>query len=189
MRSRGWLLGCLAIPWGIVCFLGTAAANVDVHGEPLYPLQGRLANPGFENARIKATLFFSGQARDGTRPYECYAGPNLGLYTVHPEDDRHLNWSTVSENRSFAVDQMKAAGLNVIAFSSRGEDFLPCTTGWSHWAPMQSSPQSHDEVFDAAKDRSLLVMPFIESRADWGFRHEFPRWGNDVAPGTVNQIP
>ena len=34
---------------------------------------GRLANPGFENQRIKATLFFAGQARDGTIRYNNFS--------------------------------------------------------------------------------------------------------------------
>ena len=63
MRSRGWIREYLAIPWGMVCLLCTGAANMDVHAQPLHPVQGRLANSGYENARIKATLFFSGQAQ------------------------------------------------------------------------------------------------------------------------------
>lgn len=150
---------------------------------------GRLANPSFENQRIKATLFFSGQARDGTVWYNCYAAPNLGLYTVNPADQRHLQWSVTSGNRDFALDQMVEAGLNVVSMSSWGEDSLPCTTGWPLVAPMQTAPGSHDQLFAAAVGQPLLVMPFIESRNDWAFRDEFPRAADGrVAPGTVTQI-
>ena len=149
---------------------------------------GRLANPGFEGHAIKATLFFPGQAKDGTKPYECAAPGNLFLYTVHPSDDRHLKWAESLTNQTFAVDQMADAGINVIAMSVWGEAFLPCSTGWSPWAPMQCSPQAHDELFTAAVGKHVLIVPFIESRADWSFRDEFPTFGGQVAPGTVSQI-
>lgn len=152
------------------------------------PIWGRLANTGFENQRIKATLFFPGQAKDGTRPYECSAPPNMSLYTVHPADKRHLDWAKSAANRAFALDRMISAGLNVAVMSSWGEDFLGCTTAWAPWAPMQCSPQAHDELFAAAVGKPILIMPFIESRADWNFRNEFPRWEGTVAPGTVSQI-
>ncbi len=152
------------------------------------PRWGRLANPDFDSYNIKTTLFFSGQAKDGTNPYECTPGSNLFLYTVHPTDSRHLNWATSPDNRTFVMDQMIAAGINVIAMSSWGEDFLPCTTAWAPWAPMQCSPSSHDELFAAAVGKRILIMPFIESRADWTFRGEFPTWDSTVAPGTVSQI-
>jgi hypothetical protein len=151
-------------------------------------LWGRLANPGFENERIKTSLFFAGQARDGSSPYGCNPSPNLGLYTAHPSDDRNLNWSTSSGNRSYALDQMVEAGLNVVSMSSWGEDFLPCTTGWVPFAPMQTAPGAQDELF-AAAGRHLVIVPFIESRGDWAFRDEFPRLADGrVAPGTVSQI-
>jgi hypothetical protein len=149
---------------------------------------GRLANPDFDGYNIKTTLFFSGQAKDGTFPYECTPGSNLFLYTVHPTDSRHLNWAVSPDNRTFVMDKMIAAGINVIAMSSWGEDFLPCTTAWTPWAPMQCSTYSHDELFVAATGKRILIMPFIESRADWTFRGEFPTWEDIVAPGTVSQI-
>jgi hypothetical protein len=152
------------------------------------PLWGRLANAGFAGDNIKATLFFPGQAKDGTSPYECSPGSNLSLYTVHPGDERHLKWAEASANRTFVIDQMVDVGLNVIAMSSWGEDFLPCSTAWTPWAPMQCSPQAHDELFAAAVGKHALIVPFIESRADWSFRNEFPKWGDEVAPGTVSQI-
>jgi len=150
---------------------------------------GRLANPGFHNQKIKTTLFFPGQARDGSQYYECDPGPNTNLYTVHPIDNRHLNWSVSLINRDFALGRMKEAGLNTISMSSWGEDFLPCGTGWSLIAPMQTAPGSHDELFEAAGENDMVIIPFIESRNDWTLRDEFPTDTNMyVAPGAVSQI-
>jgi hypothetical protein len=53
---------------------------------------------------------------------------------------------------------------------------------------MQCSPRAHDELFDATIDKRALIVPFIESRADWAFRDEFPTFDDAVAPGTVSQI-
>jgi hypothetical protein len=153
------------------------------------PIWGRLANPGFENQRIKTSLFFSGQARDGNASYGCRLDGNLDLYTVHPLDDRHLQWSERNANRELVIEMMVEAGLNVINMSSWGEDDLPCDVGWSKIAPMQSAPQSHDELFSVAVDSRLLIIPFIESRDDWALRNEFPRdVHGDIAPGAVSQI-
>ena len=116
------------------------------------PLWGRLANPGRDGLRIKTTLFFAGQARDGTNPYACTAtpAPNLALFTVKPADNRHLQWSSNPLNRGFALQEMARACVNVVTMSSWGEDFLPCTESWAPWAPMQTAPGSHDELFAAA---------------------------------------
>jgi hypothetical protein len=153
------------------------------------PQWGRLANPGFENQRIKTTLFFPGQARDGSARYGCHPISNLALYTVFPNNQEHLNWSAARKNRDGALDQMAAAGLNVVTMSSWGEDFLPCSIGWAIEAPMQTAPGAHDELFAAAVGKALLITPLIESRADWNLRNEFPTWTDGrVAPGTVSQI-
>ena len=153
------------------------------------PLWGRLAVPGHEGDRIKTTLFFTGQARDGGQYYRCNADPNLSLYTVHPIDLEHLLWSTGRYFRDFALKAMAGAGINVVSMSSWGEDGLPCDTGWPKVAPMQCAPESHDELFTAAADHGLWIMPFIESRNDWSFREEFPTTADGrVAPGTVGQI-
>jgi hypothetical protein len=150
---------------------------------------GRLANPGFHNKKIKNTLFFAGQAKDGSQYYECNPGPNTSLYTVHPIDPRHLNWSANPTNPNFALGKMVAGGLNTVSMSSWGEDFLPCTSGWSISAPMQSAPGSHDELFEAAGNHDLVIIPFIESRGDWALRYEFPTTvEGDVSPGAVSQI-
>jgi hypothetical protein len=153
------------------------------------PMWGRLANPEFPNTRIKTTLFFSGQARDGSDRYGCPIGNELGNYTAHPVDERHLNWTVNPANQHFALDRMSEAGINVVTMSSWGERFLPCTSGWAGFAPMQTSPISHDELFSASVGKRLLIMPLIESRGDWAFCDEFPRWTDGrIAPGTVSQI-
>ena len=85
---------------------------------------GRLANPGFENERIKTSLFFAGQSRDGSSRYGCSASSNLDLYTAHPSDSRNRTWSQYVKNRDFVIDQMVLAGLNAVSMSSWGEDFL-----------------------------------------------------------------
>ncbi len=151
--------------------------------------RGRLANPGFAGQRIRTTLFFSGQARDGSAWYDgVRPTPNVNLYTAHPLDDRHLSWSAREENRAFAVGAMADAGVNVVTMSTWGESFLPHNVGWPVSAPMQTAPGAQDELYDAAGER-VLVMPLIESRGDWAFRDEFPRWTDGrVAPGTVSQI-
>jgi len=153
------------------------------------PRWGRLANPEFENQPLRTTLFFPGQARDGTTPYGVSAAPNLKLFTLHPQDDRHLNWATDPEHRRFALQQMTQAGINVVTMSAWGEASLPPTTGWVKSAPMQTAPEAQDELFIAAVQQPLLVMPLIESRGDWAFRDEFPRDKEGrIAPGTVSQI-
>ncbi len=150
---------------------------------------GRLANLGFENERIKTSLFFAGQSRDGSSRYGCSVASNLDLYTVHPSDSRNMTWSESDKNRNFVIDQMVSAGLNVVSMSSWGEDFLACDASWVPSAPMQTAPGSHDELFTAAVGKHLLIIPFIESRADWAFRDEFPYWSDgNLAPGTKSQI-
>lgn len=55
---------------------------------------------------------------------------------------------------------------------------------------MQTSPQAHNELFAAAANKPLLIVPFIESRYNtWSMREEFPRWTDGrVSPGLVSQI-
>ena len=49
------------------------------HSSSQSPQWGRLANAGFQNQRIRTTLFFAGQARDGSVRYGCEiaSGPVL----------------------------------------------------------------------------------------------------------------
>jgi hypothetical protein len=161
---------------------------------------GRLANPGFRNQPIKTTLFFAGQARDGTMKYEPYCGmPNdeINRTLYPPLDSPHLKWSESEANRDLVLNLMVQAGINVINMSSWGEkDLVPCS--W-YSAPMQTSPRSHDELFIAARDKPLLIVPFIETRfgptnpppneVPWQFFNEFPqRPDGERAPGLVSQI-
>jgi hypothetical protein len=150
---------------------------------------GRLANPGSENQRIKTTLFFAGQARDGSAPYDCKPRPNLSLYTVHPQDERHLNWSASRANRDWTLEDIRGAGINVVTMSWWGEASPRCTAGWATDAPMQTAPAANDELFAAAVGQPLLIMPLLESHAGWAFRDELPTASDGrPAPGTVQQI-
>lgn len=170
---------CIAVMAAIVGLLQNGTAGT----------WGRLANPDFDGASMKTTLFFPGQARDGTSPYECSITDQTSLYTVHPSDSRHLAWSTSVSNRAFALEQMTQAGINVVQMSFWGEDFLPCSSSWAAFAPMQDSPKAQDELFASATGRPLLILPFIESRGDWAMRYEFPTsMDGQVAPGLVSQI-
>jgi hypothetical protein len=179
------LLAALAVATAGCCGLDP------INGQEPSSRWGRLANPGAEGQPPRTTLFFPGQAKEGSNPYGCPSAPpaNVSLYTVSPADSRHLQWSSSAANRNFALESMVEAGINVVTMSTWGEDFLPCNESWALWAPMQSAPRSHDELFAAASGKPLWIMPFIESRANWTFYNEFPRWTDGrVAPGTVSQI-
>ena len=179
-------------------------------------IRGRLANPGFLNQRIKATYFFSGQALDGTNPYgasptppgcnapNCCTTPDgcgqvncpNRTYTLHPADQAHLHWFDSPTNRQFALDGMVQAGINVIHMSSWGDDTGTSDSWVLGAAPMQTSPQSHDELFTAAEaqaGRPLLIVPFLEERggtiSPWAFKDEFPTRADGLtAPGTISQV-
>jgi len=146
---------------------------------------GRLASPGHDGERMVATLFFAGEARDGSMQYEFPASSNLGLYTQLPDDDSQLRWSTEPASRHLVLDQMVETGVNVVYLSYWGQRG---TDTWSRYAPMQSSTFSHDEVLSAIGDRPLLVAPFIESHSDWTFRGEFPGQPGAPSPGLVAQV-
>jgi hypothetical protein len=102
-----------------------------------------------------------------------------------------LQWSNNLDYQNFALRAMVEAGINVVTMSSWGERDLGCI--WAQGAPMQIAPKAHDELFNAAAEHGLLIMPLIESRGDWSFRDEYPRYTYpdgrvEVAPGTVGQI-
>ena len=132
------------------------------------PLWGLLANPGFEGRAMKSVYFFAGDWKFGIQ--SCYEGyyacPNDGLYTLHPSDARHLGWSEQQANRDFAFDAMAGAGINVINLSYWGKRG---TDRWVFWAPMHCSTYAHDQVFDTAISRNLLIAPYIESSAATNF--------------------
>jgi hypothetical protein len=103
--------------------------------------------------------------------------PNEIVYTVHPADGRHLGWSVLPDNRSFAVSEMIRAGLNTAVMSYWGE---PDTDRWRFWAPMQTSTEAHNQLFTEAVNQNLLIMPAIEAGAKTNhssafiFADEFP---------------
>jgi hypothetical protein len=130
------------------------------------PLWGFIANPGFEGRSVKSAYFFAGNWKFGKAWYEYPVRANDGFYTLHPSDARHLGWSESQANRDFALGAMLAAGLNVIKLSYWGQ---PGTDRWAYWAPMQSSTQAHNQVFDTALAHNLLISPCIESAAATNF--------------------
>lgn len=170
------------------------ADGMGMDGTPS-PDWGRLANPAFAHQQIKATLYFAGQARDGSMRYEYPAAANLELYTETPARQFELKWSEVDWTeadwteamnvRSVTLDEMVGAGVNVVYLSdwgARGSD------GWAKWAPMQSSTFAHDEVLSAIGSRRLLTIPFLESNPDWTFRGEFTGSVSSPAPQLVSHI-
>jgi hypothetical protein len=108
------------------------------------------------------------------------------LNRVHPLDSAHWKWSEDPRHRDTALNLMVQARINVINMSSWGEDFLTCA--WTTAAsPMQTDTKAHDELFEAAMDKPLLIAPFIETRGGdfpWTFRGEFPYF----SAGTISQI-
>jgi hypothetical protein len=124
------------------------------------PGWGLLANPGFDQAPVKGAYFFAGNWRNGSQWYEYPLGSNIDLYTVFPQDPKHLGWSESQANRDFAVDAMVNTGFNVVLMSYWG------VRGSSYWAvsaPMQTSTYAHDELFSTALGRNILIMPAIEN--------------------------
>jgi hypothetical protein len=152
---------------------------------------GRLANPGFENQPIKSVFFFAGSARDGTQSYEYKPSSNMGLYTIHPSDARHLQWSRSAANRAFALDAMIEAGANVVNMSYWGPRG---TDNWAYWAPMQTSTFAHDELFQAAVGKDILIAPYVEGYAatpnspGYSFVESFPGQPDNPAPDLVARL-
>ena len=60
----------------------------------------------------------------------------------------------------YALNTMIDAGANLVNMSYWG---LPGTNNWAHWSPMQTSTASHDELFNAALGKDILIAPYIES--------------------------
>ncbi len=155
------------------------------------PVRGYLASPGFINQPVKSTFFFSGNWRNGVQFYDYNPSDNRGLYTVHPSDARHLGWSENVSFRNFAVQTMVEAGVNVINMSYWG---LPGSDNWANWSPMQTSTASHDQLFDAALGKEILIAPYIESFAKtdhfdgFSFADDFPGSASNPAPLLVTMI-
>jgi hypothetical protein len=154
------------------------------------PVPGRLANPGFENQPMRATVFYAGQARDASSRYgDCTPTSNLGLYTVHPANGADLKWSAEPASRTEVLDQMMGAGINVVVMSSWGPPKPGCGLPWELWAPMQTAPGAQDELFAAAAGKPILILPMIESYETWAFQGEFPQpKGGSVAPYTADYL-
>jgi hypothetical protein len=163
---------------------------VYVHGA-FAGIRGRLANPGFENHPMKSVFFFAGNWRNGVQFYEVNPSSNIGLFTVHPADSRHLGWSEKKEYRDFAVQKLVDAGVNVINMSFWGPRG---TDNWAYWAPMQTSTYSHDELFDTAVGKSILIAPYLETAAatknslGFSFMDCFPGENADPAPELIVRI-
>ncbi|HZS05226.1 MAG TPA: hypothetical protein VFD58_10365 [Blastocatellia bacterium] len=201
--------------------LETGVANAHASGKPKGesgrdPYWGLLASPGFEGQPMKSVYFFAGdwrfhEFRDpecGNAPgfkkfYEYCAGANDNFYTIHPSESEHLGWSESVEYRRFALDRMAEAGVNVINMSywgKRGSD------RWVYWAPMHTSTWAHDELFDVAAEKNLLIAPYIEGGActdcndpvtgrprggnspAFEFADDFPGTPQDPSPALVEQI-
>ena len=149
---------------------------------------GRLANAGYENLYIKSIFFFAGNWRNGIQFYEYNPSNNTGLYTEHPSDSRHLGWSESQAYRDFALNEMIMAGFNVINMSYWGPRG---TDNWAYWAPMQTSTYAHDELFNTALDKKILVAPYIESyaatdsSAGFSFADSFPGDTTDPDPQLI----
>ncbi len=163
--------------------------SASVMGQPVW---GRLANPGFENEPVKSTFFFTGNSKNDVQYYEEFPGNNLGLYTVHPSDDTNLRWSEDTAYQAFVIDDMISSGINVVNMSiwgTRGTD------NWAYWAPMQTSTYSHDELFNIALSRNIVIAPYLESAAEsptgdpeFSFMDDFPGNPANPAPNTVDFI-
>jgi hypothetical protein len=158
-----------------------------VHGA-FAGIRGRLANPDFENQPVKSAFFFAGNWRNGVKFYEVNPSSNIGFYTLHPSDSRHLGWSEKKEYREFAVQKLIDAGVNVINMSFWGPRG---TDNWAYWAPMQTSTYSHDELFDIACEKSVLIAPYLETAAatpnspGFSFMDCFPGESADPAPELI----
>lgn len=148
---------------------------INVSGQPV---RGRLANPGYENQPVKSTFFFTGNCKNDIQYYESFPGNNLGLYTVWPTDNRHLEWSVDTANQSFVINDLISSGINVVNMSIWGPR---STDNWANWAPMQTSTYSHDELFNITIGKDILIAPYLESTAasltgspEYSFKKCFP---------------
>jgi hypothetical protein len=162
--------------------------------------RGLIANPGFEGQKVRGVYFFAGNWRyplpPGAKPfYEYDAGSNIDAFTVHPTDARHLGWSETQANREFALSDMAVAGANTVVMSYWGERG---SDRWVYSAPMLTSTYAHDELFQAAENHPLLIMPAIES-ADatfpkggnsdsYNFSQDFPGTQANPAPALLTQV-
>ena len=198
----------------VVLLIALASIVGRVQAEPSHAA-GTLANPGFEGQPMKSVYFFAGQWRfpgpgfyDGPVPGVRLApASNNCLYTIFPVDGAsHLGWSENRQKQEHAVNLMLATGINVVNMSYWGPRNAD---RWAFWAPMQTAAGAHDELFDAAVGRPVLIAPYIESGAatvghtqigchgdvgpvgesvGYSFLDTFPGTHDDPAPELVEQI-
>jgi len=154
---------------------GSAAVGLWVGTGWSAPIWGRLANPGFAENRMKATLFFAAKHAMDRRPTAVRPHPGSPI-TRSIRLIAGIRTGPAARQPCVCPETNGRRRLNVVFMSSWGEDFLPCSTGWVPYAPMQTAPQAHDELFASVAGTSLLIVPFIESRGDWTMRAEFPTW-------------
>lgn len=155
------VLTCALI--GALCPPPTASAQEP----PPSRAPGTLANPGFEGQPMKSVFFFAGQWRIQGAAF--YPGPTGALltpasnnckYSVFPVDGgTNLGWSETAVKRDYALNNMLQAGVNVVNMSYWGP---PSTDRWAFWAPMHTAPKAHDQLFDAAIGKPMLIAPYIE---------------------------
>jgi hypothetical protein len=125
------------------------------------PRWGYLANSG-SPVPIKGVYFFTGDA-----------WPGQPSYTFTPKDaPTHLHWTSCADrpsctdkpncahfpdcadNAKHVLDMMASAGINVIIMSYWGSDIGS--------APMQSTEEAGDLLFDAAVDHHIPILPAVE---------------------------
>ena len=215
-REAVHINGNIIIKPFIFAFLSIGFAENVEAGEP-HHMFGRLANPGFDGQPMKSVYFFAGQWRffgpsfyDGVIPgVPILPASNAPcLYTVFPVmGGLHLGWSETKDKREPVLDLMIDAGVNVVNMSYWGP---AGTDHWAFWAPMQTAPGAYDELFDAAVDKSILIVPYIEnvpptmdiqqtgcereigpigrSATGFNFLDDFPGKVGDPAPNLVERI-
>lgn len=137
-------------------------------------LRGLLASLGYRGQPVKGIYFFPGEQRND----------NTGLYTVHPLDDHDLHWNSDPSTRTWVMDRIAQTHANTIVMSY-----------WSNMPP--ANPMTVDKtslsgVLDSVQGqgRHMLIMPAIESGAEWEFAREFPPLTDDelLVSGLVERI-
>src|SRR5215471_7757674 len=119
-------------------------ASPSTNGSAISPRWGYLAKSG-SPVPIKGVYFFTGDAKPD----------NQALYTFTPVDGlTHLRWTSDANARKSVVDMMGSVGINVITMSYWGDDIGS--------APMQSTEQAGDLLFDEAALHNIPVLPAVE---------------------------
>lgn len=144
---RVMVSGAVFLAAGVAVLFGTGHAQPNgtrLNNEPQTGRTwGRLANPGYRDMTIKATLFFAGRPLDGTGsanpgdPFFNGIGPSAKVqdcYSVTPKATTpNMNWvdpdnPASDANRLYVLREMDDAGLNVVSMSTWGESWLPGVT-------------------------------------------------------------